>query len=38
MKVLNLFFYYFFLAGFIPETSWLSGVENDRMYYLIKLK
>jgi hypothetical protein len=38
MKVFNLLLYYFFLTGFIPETNWLSGVENGRIYYLIKFK
>jgi hypothetical protein len=38
MKVLNLLFCYLLFAGFIPEISWLSGVENGRIYCLIGLE
>lgn len=38
MKVLNPLLCCLLLAGFIPETSWLSGVENGLLYCLIGLE
>jgi hypothetical protein len=29
---------YPFLTGVVPETGWLFGVENGRVYYYVWLK